>query len=440
MALIGLMPACGGHGNGGTAQQLSIPIVSAWTRVDGGAAAGIGYSSSLDSNTTTGIALGGKVYLSWIEENASSLYQVRARVYNGNDSSPSFAPVDGGDSNTGLNVDPAQSAVTTPRLAVLSNKLYVAWDEPTATATHSHVSVYNGNDAAPAWTHVDGPGGGTGGIYYSAAASVFSPVVAANAGKLYAIWYEPGPGAVYQARVAVYNGNDSAPAWAMVDGNTPKGINFDNTATVNYLTLTSFAGKLYAAWSETLGFNLHVKVYNGNDSAPAWTFVDGNSAAGINHSASSTARGITFATSGNKLYALWTEQASGATSQIRAAVYNGNDAHPSWTFVDGNGANGLNIHPQDNAANPALAVYGEVLYASWKEQLGPGGRYGIHVAYYNGNDAAPAWTEVDQGNLSFSSTDNAELPVLIPTATRLYCAWDEQTIPGKGQIRMSSGM
>lgn len=435
--LASLLPACGGSSQ--TSSALSLPIVSSWTRVDGGAAAGIGFSGSFDANSASGAVAYGKVYLTWIEKNASGVYQIRARVYNGNDASPSFASVDGGDPDTGLNIDPSQSAVTMPRLAALDNKLYLAWHEPTALGSQVHVSVYNGNDASPAWTYVDDSSGGTGSINFNPSRQAFSPVLAVNAGKLYAIWYELGQGGVYQVRVSVYGGNDAAPAWHSVDGGTVKGLNLNPADTVGNPTLISAAGKLYAAWSEAASDTLHVKVYNGNDSSPSWTFVDGNTSVGLNHVSTSKASVPALAVLGSKLYAIWTEFATGGTTQIRAASYNGNDAAPAWAFVDGNGANGLNAKPQNNANNPTLAVYGGVLYAAWKEQLGSPGDYGIRVAYYNGSEDAPVWVAVDKGTLSYSQSDNSEFPALIPAADRLYCVWDEETVPGRGQIRVSSG-
>lgn len=429
------LSGCSG-GSSVTAIAQSLPIVTTWTRVDGGGAPGINFSSSLDSNSATGAAFAGKVYLAWIEKDSSGNYQLRARVYDGNDAAPSWASVDGGDPNNGLNVDPTQSAITTPRMAVAYGKLYLAWHEPTASSTLSHVAVYNGNDASSTWTPVDGASPGTGGINLNATKGAFYPVIVENAGKLYATWYEPGTGAVYQVRAAVYNGNDSAPSWSMVDGGSTKGLNFNSSDTVGNPTLISISGKLYAAWSEGLAQTVRVKVYNGNDAAPVWTFVD---LGGLNHSASSKAATPTLAVLANKLYAVWSEQASGSASQIRAAVYGGNDAAPSWAFVDGNGASGINIRSSNNAANPTLAVYGGILYSAWKEQLGNGGDYGIRVANYNGDDNSPAWSAVDSGNLSFSSSDNAEFPALIATSDRLFCAWDEETVPGKGQIHVSSG-
>jgi hypothetical protein len=72
----------------------------------------------------------------------------------------------------------------------------------------------------------------------------------------------------------------------------------------------------------------------------------------------------------SKLYATWDEGTSSPTSyasQIRVALYNGNDSLPSWAFVDGNGPNGINNNTTQNAVAPQLTVSGNKLYATWQE-------------------------------------------------------------------------
>jgi hypothetical protein len=59
-------------------------------------------------------------------------------------------------------------------------------------------------------------------------------------------------------------------------------------------------------------------------------------------------------------------------NNIRAVVYGGNDSSPSWTFIDGNGATGLNKDSTKNALFPNLIVFNYRLYAAWEELDGSG--------------------------------------------------------------------
>jgi hypothetical protein len=102
------------------------------------------------------------------------------------------------------------------------------------------------------------------------------------------------------------------------------------------------------------------------------------------------------------------------------------------------GATGININTANAADQPSLGTYGGRLYAAIREYDMTGG--GIRVQVYNGNDAAPHWSVVDGGadqGLNYSASGSAEFPVLIPTNTGFYCSWDEGG--AVYQIRMSSG-
>src|SRR4051812_33023608 len=63
-------------------------------------------------------------------------------------------------------------------------------------------------------------------------------------------------------------------AFRSVDGNGTNGINKDPTKNGTNVQFAVFNSKLYLAWSETRVTNeIRVAVYNGNDSSPAWPFV-----------------------------------------------------------------------------------------------------------------------------------------------------------------------
>ncbi len=139
--------------------------------------------------------------------------------------------------------------------------------------------------------------------------------------KLYAGWTESDGSGSQQVRVAVYNGNDGAPSWTSVAGDATDGLNYSSTAST--LDLGVMNSKLYAVWHESSGIGAvdetRLAVYNGNDLAPAWTFIDGNGNAGINIDNSKSAFDSRLINFNNKLYCTWAE-ANGVASQIRIAV------------------------------------------------------------------------------------------------------------------------
>ena len=156
-------------------------------------------------------------------------------------------------------------------------------------------------------------------------------------------------------------------SWVFVDGNGTNGINKDATKNAYSPQLTVLGSKLYAIWDEgSTASQIRVAVYNGNDASPSWTFVDGNGTNGINRNAANTAFAPQPAVLGIKLYAAWLEY-NGSAYQIRVAVYSGNDISPSWAFVDGNGANGINKDATKSASSLQLTVSGSKLYATWVE-------------------------------------------------------------------------
>jgi len=227
------------------------------------------------------------------------------------------------------------------------------------------------------WTFVDG--NGPNGINKYTTQSAVAPQLTVFGSKLYATWQEDTKNPAFhttQLRVAVYNGNDSSPSWTFVDGNGPNGINKNTTQNTLAPQLTVFGSKLYATWLEgnnnlaVYASQIRVAVYNGNDSSPSWTFVDGNGPNGINKDTTQNAVAPQLTVFGSKLYATWEEGTNNPAfhaSQIRVAVYNGNDSSPSWTFVDGNGPNGINKNTTQNAVVPQLTVFGNKLYATWQE-------------------------------------------------------------------------
>jgi hypothetical protein len=232
------------------------------------------------------------------------------------------------------------------------------------------VAVYSGDDASPVWAFVDG--NGTNGINKDASQGGSQPQLTVFGGRLYATWAEYN-GTADQVRVAVYSGDDASPSWTFVDGGGANGINKDASQPTEGPQLTAFGGRLYATWQEWNGTaaQVRVAVYSGDDASPSWTFVDGGGGDGINKDAGQNAREPQLTVFGGRLYATWQEW-NGTALQVRVAVYSGDDASPSWTFVDGGGTDGLNKDPARNAGGAQLTAFGDGLYAAWSEETGAG--------------------------------------------------------------------
>ena len=290
------------------------------------------------------------------------------------------------------------------------------------------------------WTFVDG--NGANGVNKSTTRDATSPQITSFNKNFYAIWTErDATNNVRQVRVAVYNELDLTPAWSFVDGNGITGINKDTSRTARNPQLTVLGRKLYATWREDNGAadQIRVAVYNGNDLLPAWTFVDGNGANGINKDTGRNASESQFELFLGKIYVTWAET-NGGTDQIRVAMYNGNDLLPVWTFVDGNGTNGINKDVTYSATSPQLTMHKGVLYATWREDNGTASQ--IRAAAFGGNVLLPTWTFVDGNSATTGLNKNTGLDASVPQFARfsnkLYATWVE-TNGTNSQIRMVLG-
>ena len=173
-----------------------------------------------------------------------------------------------------------------------------------------------------------------------------------------------------------------------------------------------------------------------------------DSAKGMNKSQTMTADQPIFAVFNSKLYATWREEKSGGLYHFRVAVYNGNDSSPSWSFIDGNDLNGLNKNPTKTATSPYLSVYKGRLYVAWSEYaiVSEGvNKSQIRVAVYNGFDASnqKSWSFVDGNDpligLNQSSINKARLPKMLEHNDKLYMGWYEYNVNSKYQIRVKVG-
>lgn len=313
------------------------------------------------------------------------------------------------------------NTVDSPALISFNGKLYAFWTE--GGVYQLRAAVYNGNDSAPIWNFIDG--NTPTGLNHNSTCSTYTPYPFVFNSKLYLSWIEYY-GGITQSRIAVYNGNDSSPAWTFVDGNNPYGINKDTGQYAYGIQLSSINGKLYAAWSENsseynYGSQIRVAVYNGNDSSPTWTFIDGNSYTGLNRDPLYSAYSVSLLSTGNTLHALWIEN-TGLIQQIRSAVYNGNDSSPAWSYTDGNHpVNGINYAVSKHAVNIQGGIHNLKIYAAWTDNNQ------VHVAEYNGNNSSPAWRFIDGRSSKYGINcpeySYGTYPALASFNSFLYCTF-----------------
>lgn len=402
--------------------------IQSWTFVDGGV--GLNWDPNWDTYRPQLTVLGDKLYAAWREMTVDrGPMHIHVAAYNGDDQAPAWRFVDGG--TAGLNLDPQDDAFDI-QITAFDSRLYAIWQEDSKDESDILVAVYNGNDAAPAWSFV--VGANRKGLNHDIKAIASFPQLTAANGKLYATWSEYS-GTAKQIRVAVYNGNDAAPGWRFVDGNTGAGINKDPQHAANYPQLTALGERLYATWLENSETSAHIRVavYNGNDAAPKWSFVDEERGPGLNFDGASTAFYPELTAHAGKLYATWTEAGESVT-QARIAVYNGNDQAPHWSFVDGGQASGINRDSTARAYRPQLTSFGDHLYVTWYEDDSLATTQ-IRVAIYNGENQAPAWRLVDGGGAAGLNKNNHMTAVdsqLTVFNGKLYITWKE-LIGGRGQ-------
>ncbi len=412
--------------------------------VDGDGDSGLNKDGTQSADYPNIAQVNSKVYAAWQEVSAvNGRQQAVVAVFDG---TSSWSFVDG-NGLYGINKDASEDAYI-PRIIEFNSKLYATWAEGrlpywngsavVSIPLQLRVAVYNGDDSSPSWTFVDG--NGADGLNYNTGNNASIPDFGILNSKLYITWYEGS-----KIRVVVYNGDDSSPSWSFVDGNTADGINYDPTKGSRFSVLKTFDSKLYATWYEQRAsddvYQTRVAVYNGDDSSPSWSFVDGNGADGINFNTSKSSNRPKLAVANSKLYALWAEMNTGDIQQVRVAVYNGEDSSPSWTFVDGNADVGLNKNPAYDAWRPRLTTFRNKIYAAWYEENNPGGApRQLRAMVYNGDDSSPEWSFIDgddaTNGFNRDVSEDAKRIRIFEAYGNFYAIWWEGSLAGASQIRV----
>ncbi|MFH1262954.1 MAG: IPT/TIG domain-containing protein [Pseudomonadota bacterium] len=391
---------------------------------------------------------GTKLYVAWMEHAGTDPgvldNQVRVAQFNGDTSNPGWTFVDGGGINVGLTID-----ARVPKLATWNSNLYAIWEEgPKDRSGWVYVKKFDGTS----WTSVSAAqtSGGVGMNWFPLADGAELPVMTVFNNKLYVAWVEDdnqtddhsSSGDVWQIRVAVYNGT----SWKYIEKTTPDnlGINYDVTKVAVIPAIAVVNSKLYVGWEEKAAdglFHVRVKKYGGDDSAPSWTSVD-VSATGLNRVGTRAARFVDLVDLGGVMYAGWTEPfvSTSPADQVRIASYNGNDASPSWTFVDGNDADkGINKDTSAKAIGPRMTVVASKLYASIFEQ-NAAGFWQTRVRLFNGTGGTPLWSNADGGGsngLNADPTHDSGGSPLFSYGGKLCATWSEADSSKIGQVRVA---
>jgi hypothetical protein len=247
----------------GTANQVRVKQFdnsSSWAFVDGDGSTGINRYPGKNAINPKFVTFNSEIYAAWSEDNGSAS-QIRVAKF---DNSSSWPFVDGNGS-TGINKATGKNA-TNPAMAVLSNKLYIAWSETnTDNRTQIRVKSYDGSS----WSFVDGDNA-TMGINkdYTQNASYPQLVKVAegknivrstnngssfdiavsnrSSSKLYAVWLEENGNT--QVRVAEFDGTSS---WSFKDGDGFDGLNLNTAKITGKPSAAAYLNKLIVAWSET---------------------------------------------------------------------------------------------------------------------------------------------------------------------------------------------
>ena len=270
----------------------------------------LNYSTSRSANNPQLLNDNSSLYAIWSENNGTA-NQIRVKLF---DNSTSWNLVDKiGDNTTGINKDTSKNALN-PKLLNFNSEIYAAWSETDSTASQIRVARYNSSSS---WTFVDG--NASTGLNKTTGKNATDPAMAVLSNKLYIAWSETNADNRTQIRVKSYDGSNWS---FVDGGNATKGINKDYTQNASYpqlvkVTDNSSSSKLYAVWLEENGSTqVRVAEFDGTSS---WSFKDGNSFDGLNlNTAKITGKPSAVAHLYNLIVA-WSETNSLGVPQIRVA-------------------------------------------------------------------------------------------------------------------------
>ena len=420
-----------GNLDGNSTTMAASSTSGVWDFVDGGSVKGLATQQTIAASSVIA-SVGDRLYAMW-GSNMSPVgpWSARVAVYNGNDVGSMWTSIDR-TTNSGINYSSSNDIdYFSPKifsLAPFNSRLYAGWIEFGGGQYQFRVAFYDPKLPLAGWTNVERSPADQFGLNYMPSMQAQYPALVATDGTLFAVWAETN-GTVQQVRAAEYNGNDSAPAWTFIDGGTPNGINFDPLVDGLYPTAVGYNNHLVAAWSESN--ILHVMAYDGS----SWSDIDGTGT-GLNYTPGSSPYQPSLGVADGKLYLTWAELDSvTGWNTIRVREFNGDFSAPSWSFIDGGGPEGISIDPGQASASPKIGELNGGLVVAY-EQTVPGSPTPptqVRVRAYNGDANNPLWQTIDSnpsGGLNFNPGYPATHPSPAGFAGKLYVSWVESVDGG----------
>src|SRR3989339_531738 len=286
-----------------------------------------------------------------------------------------------GDGVNGLNKDVSRSAYE-PSVVTYNNNLVTAWHEKNSSGiSQIRVAKWDGTN----WIFIDGDG--ANGLNKDVTKHAFSPIATVMGSYLLVAWRELNSSGVPQIRVAKWDGT----TWIFIDGGGADGLNKDVTKIVSQkISSIVLNGSFYLSWSEDNAssvFQIRVAKWDGTN----WIFIDGDGADGLNKDVTKIAVNPSIAVFNGNLINIWRERNLSDIYQVRVAKWDGTN----WTFIDGNGANGINKSVLENVYGtsvdgPSVISFGDFVLAFWSEE-NSSNVYQVRVAKWDGTN----WTFID---------------------------------------------
>ena len=223
----------------------------------------------------------------------------------------------------------------------------------------------------------------------------------------------------------IVRSTDNGTSWdnATTDNSTAKnlsGVTFGNNTFVGVgssgnIVRSTDNGSSFSTVTSPTSNNLF-KVAFGNN-----TFVAVGSSGNIVRSTDNGTSWENTTDSNSMLYVSWSEVSEvGSNSQIRVKSYD----NSSWSTIDGDGNNGINLIGSRNATNPSMADNGTHLFAVWSEDDGAGNGL-IRSAVYDNNSQAWDFLNSNYQALNNSTSNSANNPQLLYNNSSLYVIWSE---------------
>jgi hypothetical protein len=254
--------------------------------------------------------------------------------------------------------------------------------------------------------------------------------------KLHLTWPEYKDGGGWSIRAANWDGVST---WSFLGDQGQNGMNADLNLNASSPQLIEYMG-LYAVWIENPEGIGQVRGAKWID--PNWVPMNGGNT--FNKDSGKSARDAKTVVFNDNLYITWSEEASEDSRQIRVARYDNTSG--TLSFIDGDGATGINHDPSKQAELPFLTVFNSTLVAAWHEKGGPGvaNENGgtdyieqIRMAKWLGDNS---WQFID-GDGATGINKNPDYPGMMPELivydSGLYITWAEKNDAGVEQIRVA---